>query len=306
MNLRLPTVCLLASAILLATAACRSEPEEEAPPVEPAEEIDPRPISGITKSADGVTIAYHARGHGEPALVFVHGWSCDQRYWPHQVEDFSADHRVVTLDLAGHGESGFDRLNWTLGEFGEDVKAVVEELELQRVILIGHSMGGPVVLEAASRMPETVLGVIAVDALHDAAFEHDQEEWDAWTAAHEQDFDASCRRFVSSLFVESTRKAVVDQVTADMCSSPPEVAIPLLNLLPRFDAKQALREAAVPIRAINADSFPTNVEGNRSFAPDYGAVVMEGVGHFPMLERPEEFNRHLRAAVAEVVAAGRT
>ncbi|NIP15292.1 MAG: alpha/beta hydrolase, partial [Gemmatimonadetes bacterium] len=63
----------------------------------------------------------------------------------------------------------------------------------------------------------------------------------------------------------------------------------------------AMRDARVPIRAVNGDLYPTNVEGNRKYAPGFEAVIMEGVGHYPMLERPEEFNRHLAAAVAALV-----
>src|SRR5437867_8235652 len=89
------------------------------------------------------------RGQVTPALVFVHGWSCDSGYWKHQLDHFARNHQVVTLDLAGHGESGLDRENWTLQGFVEDLVAVVETLHLKKAVLIGHSMGGDVIIEAA-------------------------------------------------------------------------------------------------------------------------------------------------------------
>ena len=86
------------------------------------------------------------RGRGAPALVFIHGWSCDRTYWRGQVDAFSQTFRVVAVDLADHGESGTGRQVWTIGAFGEDVAACVSKLGLQRIILIGHSMGGDVIL----------------------------------------------------------------------------------------------------------------------------------------------------------------
>ena len=67
---------------------------------------------GVAASADGTPIAYEVRGAGEPTLVFVHGWSCDARYWREQVPEFAKRHKVVTLDLAGHGHSGAGRWRW--------------------------------------------------------------------------------------------------------------------------------------------------------------------------------------------------
>src|SRR3954466_8079218 len=119
--------------------------------------------TGTAKSADGVPIHYEVQGRGEPALVFVHGWAIDGRYWDAQVPVFARTHRVVTLDLAGHGRSGRERKDWTVAAFGQDVRAVVEALKLPRVVLIGHSMSGNVVLEAAKMMPECVVGIIPVD-----------------------------------------------------------------------------------------------------------------------------------------------
>ena len=94
----------------------------------------------VVSSQDGTPISYEVYGEGEPTLVFIHGWSCDARYWRAQVSHFSKKHRVVTLDLAGHGHSGFRRPPYTMRSFGEDVRAVTEATGSQEVILIGHSM----------------------------------------------------------------------------------------------------------------------------------------------------------------------
>jgi len=117
-------------------------------------------------SADGIQISFHVQGSGTPALVFVHGWCCDKTYWDAQAPFFSKRYKVVTVDLAGHGESGLGRKDYTMEAFGEDVVAVVDKLGLDNVVLIGHSMGGPVILEAAQRIPERVIGLVAADTFH--------------------------------------------------------------------------------------------------------------------------------------------
>jgi pimeloyl-ACP methyl ester carboxylesterase len=119
----------------------------------------------VATSRDGTPISYEVFGSGEPTLVFVHGWCCDARYWRAQVPCFSKAHRVVVLDLAGHGHSGASREKFTMKAFGEDVRAVAEETGSRSLILIGHSMGGSVIAEAALLMPDLVKGIIGIDTL---------------------------------------------------------------------------------------------------------------------------------------------
>ena len=106
----------------------------------------------VVLSKDGTQISFEVYGAGEPTLVFVHGWSCDARYWRAQVPVFSKRHRVVVLDLAGHGHSGMSRTKYSMGAFGEDVRAVTEATGSHRVILIGHLMAtcGPSIMKATA------------------------------------------------------------------------------------------------------------------------------------------------------------
>jgi pimeloyl-ACP methyl ester carboxylesterase len=114
-----------------------------APAAFPAEG-DAKPAKKTVRAEDGLTIVCEVRGKGDTALIFLHGWCGDRDYWKHQVDVFAADYRVVALDQAGHGESGKDRKHWTASSLAGDVEAVVKDLGLKRVILVGHSMGGPI------------------------------------------------------------------------------------------------------------------------------------------------------------------
>jgi pimeloyl-ACP methyl ester carboxylesterase len=254
-------------------------------------------------SADGVPIHYEVHGQGEPALVLVHGWTCDRTYWVAQVPHFSGSHRVVTIDLAGHGESGLGREEWTITAFGQDVAAVVDDLGLEDIVLVGHSMGGPVVVEAARILGDRVRVVVGADTFNDVSARYSQEEIDAFVQPYLADFSTAMDAVVrGSMFVTASDPALVDKIVADMASSPPEVGMGALDGMIRWteaESADALRELGAPLRLINSDYAPTNVDAGREATSSFDAVFMSGVGHFVMMEDPETFNRLLEEIIME-------
>lgn len=259
--------------------------------------------TGTVLSADSVMISYTVQGEGEPALVFVHCWCCDRNYWNNQIPRFSKSHTVVAIDLAGHGESGLGRNEWTLIAFAEDVASVVRALDLGQVILVGHSMGGPVVLEAAVLLKDRVLGVVGVDTYQNFGVTFGEEMQKQFLAPFEADFAGRTRSFVGSMFPPGADSALVEKIAADMSSAPPAVGIGAMKNMLAFDPAVPVGKIDVPIYAINSDKFPTNVDGNVKLAPTFRAKFMPGVGHFVMIEDPERFNRLLEEAVNEITAA---
>jgi pimeloyl-ACP methyl ester carboxylesterase len=264
-------------------------------------------VSGTATSPDGVLIRYDAAGKGDPALVFVHCGGCNRGFWDGQMAYFAAKHRVVALDLAGYGQSGVGRKDWTMPAFGQDVVSVVEALDLKRVVLIGHSLGGPAVLEAARRMPGRVAGLVLVDTVVD--FEHrfsaeEIENGEKALSALQADYRATLTALLSQYFFSaSTPEPVKARVLETMLSVPPEITLAVAPLS-MYDPLPALREIKAPIRAINSDLFPTNVEGNRKYVPGYQVAIMKGVGHYLMLEQPEAFNALLAEALRELARSG--
>ena len=287
----------LALFCLLSLALACGGPTDESVPVTD----EPAPIvagPGTIAASDGVAIAYTVSGAGSPTLVFIHGWMCDQSFWAEQVDDFARTNTVITIDLPGHGLSGMDRDGWPLMAFGGDVQAVVEKLDLNNVVLIGHSMGGAVVLEAARLMPDRVIGVIGVDSLHDAEAKYDPDQMKGYFAAYEADFVGTCLQMVTSMFQEDAYPALVERVTNDMCDGSPEISLALLREFIEFEMGPALAAVAdIPVLYINADKYPTDSVGNQKYHPTFDGVVVQDVGHFLMMEKPMEFNQLLRQTV---------
>jgi pimeloyl-ACP methyl ester carboxylesterase len=254
------------------------------------------------RSADGVPIHYEVRGAGEPTLVFVHGWAMDGTLWERQVTELSRWERVVTLDLAGHGQSGKDRADWSIAAFGADVKAVVDDLGADQVILIGHSMGGPVVLEAGRRTPDSLVGIVLVDTLLDVTQKTPPEEIEAFAGQLQADYKAAAAQMSEGfLFAPKTPPAVRKRVLDAALALPANSSIAMLRSAWSYDPLPALAQIKVPIRAVNADKYPTNVEANRKAMPGFEVSLVKGSGHYPMLEDPKRFSAAFTEAVDRVV-----
>ena len=257
------------------------------------------------KSFDGEPISYCVSGKGALTLVFVHGWSCDSRYWKEQILYFSRKYKVVTIDLAGHGHSGVGREIYSLDGFAQDVKAVVEDIDAPQVILIGHSMGGGVIAKAAILMPERIIGLIGVDNLQNVESAMSDEEINAITEAQKKDFRGTTMNFVGGMIVDGTDPQLKEWLVNDMSAAPAKVGISAFQEFVRTfkDGGMAkiFDKIKVPVRCINADLWPTDVEANRRHMTSYDVEIMKGLGHFIMLEKPKEFNNLLDRFIGELM-----
>src|SRR5579871_2739410 len=159
--------CALLAVLALAACSKGTNPsppsENKAPP--PTANAQVEGLPQITLSPDSVHIDYRVWGKGEPAVILIHGWSCDSNYWSAQIDALKAKYTVVALNLAGHGASESNRKDWSMANFGQDVAAVARRIDNRQIVLVGHSMGGDVALEAAPLIGDRVIGIVAVDSL---------------------------------------------------------------------------------------------------------------------------------------------
>ena len=253
-----------------------------------------------TKSPDGVRIVYEVHGQGSLALIFVHGWSCNRSFWAGQMEPFSRQFKVVAVDLAGHGDSGRNRQIWTIPSYGEDVAAVVKKLNLKRVILIGHSMGGDVIPEAALRLPGRVVGLIWLDTYKKLGKGRTPEEVQAFIAKLSPNFPEATRDLVRSMFVNTSDPALVERVALVMSSAPPSIALPSVDAAFSYSREmpRTLEQLHLPVIAINPDNAPTDVASLEHYGVQ--VIIMPGVGHFLMMEDPQRFNGLLSTAIGRL------
>jgi pimeloyl-ACP methyl ester carboxylesterase len=254
---------------------------------------------------DGVEIVYSAAGEGEPTMVFIHGGLADRSFYDGQIRAFADRHKVVALDLAGHGESGANRTRWGIPEFGKDVGVVVDGEKLQRVILFGNSLGGPVAIEAALILATRAIGVVGIDTFQSLEFSFTAEQARERAEAFRRDYAGSVKGMVKALFHSDADPALVAEAEARMQKTPPAAAYAMFLSMIGYEPSAPARRLAVPLRAINGDLYPTDVQGVRKHKADFEAVIMPHMGHYPMLERPDEFNRHVADVVQELTLSSR-
>ncbi len=279
--------------------AMNTVPELVQPPDEP-------PVQRKTCTApDGVTIVYSVAGTADTALLFVHGGLADRSFFEPEFHAFSGRYRVIAVDLAGHGESGTDRKIWGIPQFAGDVKAVVDAEQVKRVVLFGNSLGGPVAIEAALLLPGRAIGVVGIDTFQDlgqpqtAEYKRRAAEAAKQRAeAFRKDYAGTMKAMVRMLFHPDADPWVMGEAERRMMRTSPKAAYAMMASLADYDYTAAAGKLSVPLRSINGDLYPTDVQAARKVKADFDVVVMKHMGHYPMLERPDEFNRHIADVVA--------
>lgn len=286
MNLkRLLTYCLIAL-FVLALFGCTNGAEN------------------VALSSDGVEISFLNQGKGNPAILFVHGWSNDNTIWEYQVAHFSEKYKVVAVDLPGFGASGTNRTEWTMSSYGADISAVIKKLRLKEVVLVGFSMGAPVVVEAAVMNPDVVKGVVIVDDMHNVNMQYTPEIM-AYMEGMMMDVVKNPAVEKLGYFFRTNVEENYQKVLAMITDSPMTGWLESLQDLFRWtneDCKVLLPKVKAPIVAINSNQVPTDVDAFKALVPTFKAKIIPDVGHVVMWDATDEFNRLLEETIQEFLA----
>jgi pimeloyl-ACP methyl ester carboxylesterase len=240
---------------------------------------------------DGVTLAYEERGSGSPAFVFVHGWTCNRSFFAPQAEHFAAKHRVVSVDLRGHGESDKPQGAYPISAYADDLAFLIDKLSLGRVIAVGHSMGGITVLQLGAAYPEKVAGIVMVDPAP-LDFPPDLKGGiEGLVGAIEAGNQEPRRQFIAErLFLPTSDRTLVDDVLKVMLAAPAHVAASAMRGILAFEGTKAAARCKVPALHIAATP-PLNPPHLMSeWMPTVVNGWTVGAGHFNMMEAPAQVN----------------
>jgi len=256
-----------------------------------------------------VVIDYSIEGKGDITLLFVHGAFIDRNYWAAQVGYFKQDYQVVTIDLPGHGKSGKNRTVWTIQELGNDVSNLIQTLHLKNIILIGHSMGGDVILEVAVRCPDSVIGFVGVDNFKNAGTVMPveiQNQIEHIMAMLKSDFANTSEYFArQALLSPAIDPAITDRVVSDYRNMDKDIGYDLIASSITYYERERLLMTQLNLKMylINVDIIPTNMELLNIYAHSgYAVIPIEGTSHYPMIENPDDFNRLLQEIIDEIEA----
>lgn len=263
----------------------------------------------VALSSDGVEIRFDQQGEGEPTIIFVHGWTNNRSVWGAQMAYFSQQYKVVAVDLAGYGESGYNRANWTMAAFGEDVNAVIEKINPGKVILVGFSMGGPVIVEVAKKAPENLIGLVIVDALKDVEMELTPEMMAFIDSVYMDGIsNPNSEQLMAAGFYKNNPEATFKRVVAMLSAHKNTSRIGWRESLHEAhrwlneDCIESIQQVRAPIISICSDRKPLNPEAFKKYVSSYQVKIIPDVGHLVMWDNPDEFNRLLEESIREFIS----
>jgi sigma-B regulation protein RsbQ len=252
-------------------------------------------LSAGAATVDGIRIHSTSRGSGARTLILVHGWTCDETSWAENVPELSKRYRVITLDLPGHGKSGSPKDAITMDLFARAVEAVRAEAKADKVVLVGHSMGTPVIRQYARLYPQHVAGLVAVDGVLALGTSARQGGPPPPQADRMRGPDGLKNReaMIRGMFTPATPQPIQEHVLKMMLGAPESTAYGAM--VATFDpAIWKDDTTTVPVLGIYAEkSRLADPQYSKKIFPAFESTEIPGTGHFLMMEKPQEFNKLL-------------
>ena len=260
-------------------------------------------------------IAYSDSGAGGVPVLLVHGWSCDGSFWSRQTEALSKHHRVIVMDLPGHGQSSAPRIAYSRDLFVDSVSLVLDRLRITRAVLAGHSLGWDVIRAFALRSPERVAALVNVDGAYcrvprtpeeRAALEKLFAGFGApFADTNPESIDKARASFIDMLFAQETPEPMRNWIRSRMSATPPHVARSAMLEFLRLERWTDARPVQVPTLAVYAEftarqELPGHREYLRALNPELEYEEWPGSGHFVMTEDADRLNRRLLAFLESI------
>ncbi len=245
---------------------------------------------------DGSRVHYKSLGKGDRALIFVHGWTCNMDFWRSQVPAFADKTRVIAIDLPGHGQSDKPKVDYTMDLFARAVDAVMRDAKVEKAVLVGHSMGTPVIRQFYRKYPQKTLALVIVDGGLRPFGKKEQME-PLLAPLRGPNYKEAAGRMVDGMLGPVKSAELRQQIKDSMLATPQNVAVSAMEGM-MDEAIFTPDKINVPVLAILAKSPfwpPDNEQFFRSLASNLDYQMWEGVSHFLMMEKPAEFNDALAA-----------
>jgi pimeloyl-ACP methyl ester carboxylesterase len=249
----------------------------------------------LAANVDGANIHWTSTGNG-PAIIFVHGWTCDESSWQGQVPAFSKRNRVITLDLPGHGKSDLPKDGkFSMALFARAVEAVRAEAKVDRAVFVGHSMGTPVIRTYALMYPAHVAGLVLVDGLVQIA---GGPAVPRPTMVGPEGLQAR-ERMVRGMFGPATTPPLQAHIFKMMLGTRDATADGAMQAT--WDPAWVKNDPiTVPVLGVYAARPLASREAITRIFPKVEYHELPGTAHFLMMEKPAEFNQLLTAFLRTV------
>lgn len=253
---------------------------------------------------DGETLSYVDNQQGKSCLLFLHGAFIDKSYWQAQLDYFSPHYRVLAVDLVGHGQSSSYRKAYSIQAYGEDISKFLQQLALEEVILIGHSIGAAIMLEVALRAGSNIKGLVGIDYFKQLGVTLDKETIQQLKDQLNNDFANTCASYANqALLSPNTAPAIKKRVLAAFTNMNPLVGIPLncSSFVNSPRELRLLRQLSLDLQLINVDYTPTEETLLQQYLDDgYYLQKLPGTCHYPMLEQSERLSLAIEKSIQQI------
>jgi pimeloyl-ACP methyl ester carboxylesterase len=253
------------------------------------------PKSHWAKYDSGKVHYYDVGKSNKKALILIHGWTCNADFWKDSYRAFP-EYRVIAIDLPGHGKSDKAKTNYSMEYFARSIDAVMKAAKIKQAVLVGHSMGTPVIRQVNRLYPQETLGLVVVDGPLQPF--GSKAQMDKFFEPLFANFKEQGPKFIDGL-IDPVRPDLKPSIRTAMIATPDYVAISAMRGM-LDDAIWDNDKIDVPVLAIMAKNprYPPGIEdGYRSVAPKLEFHIWDGVSHFLMMEKPAEFNQTVRSFV---------
>ncbi|MEU3980756.1 alpha/beta hydrolase [Streptomyces sp. NPDC026672] len=254
---------------------------------------------------DGAVLTYDDEGprdgDGVP-LVFVHGWTADRHRWDHQIGHFSATRRTVRLDLRGHGESTGAGVR-TVAELADDVLALLGHLEIDRCVLVGHSLGGMIAQTVALAHPERVERLVLVDSIGRMTYSRGRGLLMAVSTL--VPFKLFVAANIQRAFSPGYPREEVRKYVRASAGTPREVVMTLYGAMRAFDVLDRVGEITAPTLLVHGyHDVQLPVAQMLRMAKEYrdATIRIVDAGHELPVEKPAELTAAIDAFVTTKAA----
>ncbi len=263
------------------------------------------PVAGqASRSAklDDIRVHYLDQGKGNQAIIFVHGWTCNAGFWKSQTSYFGDKTRVIAIDLPGHGESDKPKTSYTMDLFARSIEAVMRDSGVAKAVLVGHSMGTPVIRQFYRRYPEKTIALVIVDGAVRTMFP-DKAAADKFAdQLRSPDYQKTATQMVSFMVQPMRDPAMKEQVKTSMLSTPQYVAVSAMEGMmdPTIWSDDKINVPTLAVMAKQPAWTKEYEDYANNLIPNLDFKVWDGVSHFLMMDKPDEFNSTLSSFLVKI------
>lgn len=250
------------------------------------------------RTPDRVKLNFRVAGEGRPAIILIHGWASRLDDWQPVASSLARHHRVLRMDLRGHGRSEAPTSGYSIRQFADDVAALARSQRIRDAIIVGHSMGSTVALELARRHPRIARALVLVDgAVDHYTTAREVERTEPWRRLTEAPYDEAIVELYSHFFPDPRDVDLAMRVVAGAARTPEHAALASWRSTLTVNIPAIAKQVKQPVLYVCGGHGLRSQADVRAILPHAVFAQAAACGHFVQLEAPDQLIAMIRRFV---------